>query len=1389
MTNTIRIKRRNTGAGGPPASLASGEMAYSDVDDTLYYGRGDNGSGVATSVIALGRYERARLSDFGAIGDGMADDTAALQAASAWMLADPSHQIDDPTSGTYRITGTITGTGTPRWHTPNATIFVAANVQAFSFTAPTSGPYALSANYVTGATTIAYSGAEAPYSGQRIKIVSNALDPCNRDQGSSSGQYRQGEQAFVAAGSSATTLVLFAPLRFQEAVSPTSTAGDEALVDAYTVANGARVYFLSDTEVAFNPGTVTYEDGHDASWNSPAVTLTGHGGGKVELKVTRGYAHGLRLFGCYGLDVNVDARNLNDNTPIGQTGYGVATAGCLDCVVRVRGVNVRHAYTSSAAVQTSGATTLAVVLGQGRDVGVRVIGPYGAGAASATPIDTHHESEDTTFESACAEGCVGTGLAVRGRNVRHLAPTLRNCGAGAVVFTEYSGGDPDDDYYTNGKAARNLTSAVIESPDFAVVGECFVVTAAQLSLTGAGRYATQNPRWVYCDNAVVRIEGSHAVTVAAGAGTAGQGLIHAKGVAGSSGAVAIIGAALGGATVVIEPGAVVEIDARSAGVVPAGLKTENGGRIVVRGTLRLLLPAGATLLDGAADSIVCEGEGRIEHSIGTAPESPVVLTRGNYERSVASQLVIPAGSRISGDLRLRLDSPASGTVLVIEDNVRIDGHLFFSDPSGTAVNPAITIGQNFSAAGLHVAAAVENTGTLITMAAGFDIGEFRSTNFARPLYLGAASGARGVGGYLGDVEIDTFIRGISANLLNGWRIGNMRVHTRAAGASLTAGHNGLLVQGCSDWSVGTLAVEGSGEHALRIGGSADSAGSNDWTIGLLDAAGMGGCALKVNDGNAYAERFSVREVIGLGTYTGTAGRNRELLRLTRVRDGRIGKAVARKAAGADYSCFGPLAMDFIDGLRIDVIDCEDHSGEALIIRSDQDGVDAGDVENVSIGYMRAVGGSRLIDFSTTASVGEIRIGDGYFDQGAELIDVNAAAVFTGPVELRGYAAAGRTVTGLSAGQATVDLRLPDGMTLVGDAVSSAQGTRTVTVEPVDPSNVSGAAMGGLTIQSQGGVSANGLLGGGINFDRPSDSTRRGAAIVAEQTGADEYSVGLSFFSGAGSTSTDLVTKQMRMTHNGDLELLRAGRGPVLTSPDGLTWRKITIGNTGVLYTGSDAMIKVGDFGLGAETPPICADFNDTTLRNGMYRTNAGVLNWAGLPQEWGVLHVIRTSNRITQMWFNDNTASLVGTVFRRMWDGSSSTWTSWYRVYDGRSVVGTVAQSSGVPTGAVIERGSNANGSYLRLADGSQICWHRLTGLNIATALGSGYESSVKPVWTFPAAFVAQPALSGASPSNNRTTVGLYCNNGTSAEVNLHKFTITTTSDQTADVVAIGHWF
>jgi len=51
MSNTIRIKRRASGAAGAPSSLENAELAFNEVGDVLYYGKGTGGAGGSATTI------------------------------------------------------------------------------------------------------------------------------------------------------------------------------------------------------------------------------------------------------------------------------------------------------------------------------------------------------------------------------------------------------------------------------------------------------------------------------------------------------------------------------------------------------------------------------------------------------------------------------------------------------------------------------------------------------------------------------------------------------------------------------------------------------------------------------------------------------------------------------------------------------------------------------------------------------------------------------------------------------------------------------------------------------------------------------------------------------------------------------------------------------------------------------------------------------------------------------------------------------------------------------------------------------------------------------------------------------------------------------------------
>ena len=134
------------------------------------------------------------------------------------------------------------------------------------------------------------------------------------------------------------------------------------------------------------------------------------------------------------------------------------------------------------------------------------------------------------------------------------------------------------------------------------------------------------------------------------------------------------------------------------------------------------------------------------------------------------------------------------------------------------------------------------------------------------------------------------------------------------------------------------------------------------------------------------------------------------------------------------------------------------------------------------------------------------------------------------------------------------------------------------------------------------------------------------------------------------------------------------------------------------------------------------------------------------------------------------------------------------------NMVGATAQSGGVPTGSVIERGSNASGAYIRWADGSQICWTVLD-LGSATFAGAGsfenpYRTNIA-AWTFPAAFSNPPVISGrasvASSTGNDRRMILSTRTVTTTDLDaIQAFRVSNSAGTTAciaDLVAIGHWF
>ncbi len=195
---------------------------------------------------------------------------------------------------------------------------------------------------------------------------------------------------------------------------------------------------------------------------------------------------------------------------------------------------------------------------------------------------------------------------------------------------------------------------------------------------------------------------------------------------------------------------------------------------------------------------------------------------------------------------------------------------------------------------------------------------------------------------------------------------------------------------------------------------------------------------------------------------------------------------------------------------------------------------------------------------------------------------------------------------------------------------------------------------------------------------------------------------------------------------------RAAIGPTGLSVDG----RIT--GTAVTQSAVDGsagrLLKVGDFGIGgAPAAWPTADLNDTTVPSGVYYSTSALNQPAGAG--WIIQHANGNAN-LTQFF---HSISAPGAVRMRVKSGTS--WTAWFRDYNASTLVGAVSQAAGLPTGAVIEQGSNTNGDYTRFADGTQICTRESGVLTTSLTVGSVYMSASETV-AFAAAFSNEPAVS-----------------------------------------------
>ncbi|TKT79958.1 hypothetical protein [Aquamicrobium sp. LC103] len=133
--------------------------------------------------------------------------------------------------------------------------------------------------------------------------------------------------------------------------------------------------------------------------------------------------------------------------------------------------------------------------------------------------------------------------------------------------------------------------------------------------------------------------------------------------------------------------------------------------------------------------------------------------------------------------------------------------------------------------------------------------------------------------------------------------------------------------------------------------------------------------------------------------------------------------------------------------------------------------------------------------------------------------------------------------------------------------------------------------------------------------------------------------------------------------------------------------------------------------------------------------------------------------------------------------------------YHRGNVLGAVGQSGGVPTGAIIDRGSNANGEFVRFADGTQITFRQVIySTTITTAVGNGFWASDVVHAPFAASFVAAPIVQVTALRPAGCPYGTYAspNIPTTSSMSISIVSVSSIGaafEHPVNVVAVGRWF
>ena len=383
-------------------------------------------------------------ADFGIVGDGVANDTAALNVAIAAT----------PTGGrliipalTYKLTSPLVDTGRSMQVEAYGATFVQASAQpAVRFTGQWEASTTITSaveGAVSGsgglspAVTVTFAGTVPWKRGDLVKLWGDNVIPGSTTDVSPApaDAFRVG-QFFTVASVAGGSAVLLGSMR-----------------DPMT--SGLRASRVSSHVVSWRGGTFI---GAAPSPTGMFVFQSLRAPSVRDVTIRNATGQAFSMASCYGY--LIDSCSVDwalDDPGVGAYGYGVDDNTSEFGLVRgCRFHQPRHGYSSTSSTTTIGQDS---PMGHGRTFGTRVVDTIVSGSSNAA-FDTHSTGQGIVFEN-CEANDAPIGYQLRGNRNQVISSTVRNAEKGVRLASD-SGSGQSWGHVVDGLLAENISSMLVE---------------------------------------------------------------------------------------------------------------------------------------------------------------------------------------------------------------------------------------------------------------------------------------------------------------------------------------------------------------------------------------------------------------------------------------------------------------------------------------------------------------------------------------------------------------------------------------------------------------------------------------------------------------------------------------------------------------------------------------------------------------------------------------------------------------------------------------------------------------------------------------------------------------------------------------------------------------